>query len=748
MTGRVLVMFCLATCAAAALGASVDASDLQADFAHPPTQWKTRPLWFWNSAPSRQQTQEIMQGSTASGYAGFGILPAYGEQEFMTPEFLERYGEALDTAAALGMRMCLYDEYWFPSGSAGGQLAREYPEALSKRLDMVATEIPGPQSVRLPLPEGRLMAAVAMDVSTLERIDLAACVADGHVAWDAPAGDWRVMLFTCVTDGDHGLVDYLDPEAVKRFVELTYERYYAAFADHFGSTIDSAFFDEPTLGWTQGCRVWTGDFNHRFIERRGYDPALLYPSLWFDIGPETASARNALFGLRTELYSEGFVGTIGRWCREHSIALTGHQDQEEVANPVGLSGDLMKCFEYQDIPGVDEIFSYGRGSRAYKVVSSAACNYDRPLVMVECYGAMQDMPTLMLYREAMDLFAKGINLMVPHAVWYDPGHIIFPPELSYRDPLYGPALPAYNAYVGRLQRMLQPGRHMSDIAVLYPIATLQAVHRFGAGNERDGWLMLPGPSYMDVGEMLSLQVRRDFTYLHPEVLDRRCHVRPGSLHLSNDRNPETYRILILPNMSVINATSAATIREFYDRGGAVIATTRLPDASAEPGRDAEVREAMAAVFGAAAGTASGIAPTEGDSAGDASRAFACATNGRGGRAYLVPSPTVSALQAVLDDALPVPDVRLDHPAPLPGGNLSYLHKVVDGRHVFFFANSSDTEVATTVSVRGRLTLDAWDPHTGRIGPLATDHDGAATRARLVLPPVRSVFWVSRERVTP
>ena len=37
--------------------------------------------------------------------------------------------------------------------------------------------------------------------------------------------------------------------------------------------------------------------------------------------------------------------------------------------------------------------------------------------MTECYGGINDMPVVNLYKEAMDQFAKGINVMVPHAVW-------------------------------------------------------------------------------------------------------------------------------------------------------------------------------------------------------------------------------------------------------------------------------------------------------------------------------------------
>ena len=84
-------------------------------------------------------------------------------------------------------------------------------------------------------------------------MDLTAHVRDNRLTWRAPAGPWQVMLFVCVPDAARGLVDYLDPEAARKFVELTYEKYYQTFPEHFGKTIDSAFYDEPTFhvgrGW-------------------------------------------------------------------------------------------------------------------------------------------------------------------------------------------------------------------------------------------------------------------------------------------------------------------------------------------------------------------------------------------------------------------------------------------------------------------------------------------------------------------
>jgi len=718
--------------------AAADTLNLERDFAQPPAEWKSRPLWFWNAPLDDARTREIMERSMASGYHGFGILPTKEMGiAFMSPEYLARYKCAVDTAARLGQKMCLYDEFWFPSGSAGGLLRQHHPEALGKRLDLVETTVNGPGTAVLDVPPGELMAAVAMNATAFERLDVSTQVHQGRLSWPAPPGTWKVMLFVCVPDGARDLVDYLDPESVKKFVKLTYEHYYRAFPEHFGKTIDSAFYDEPTFHWVEGGRAWTPGFNREFERRFGGSPALLYPALWYDIGPDTASARNQLFGLRAELFATGFIKTLADWCAAHGIELTGHVDQEEIVNPVGLCGDMIKAFEHQPIPGLDQIFAYDRGAPMYKVISSAAVNYGRRRVMTECYGAMQ-LPVPNLYREAMDQFAKGVNLMVPHAVWYSTESITFPPELSYRTEPYASALPAYNDYIGRSQRVLQQGRPVVDVAVLYPIAGLQAAYHFGPGKPYEGGVIPEWADYMAVGERLSLELRQDFTYLHPETLDARCRVEGNTLRLEHPEVHQTYRAILLPGSTAISAANLAKVKQFYDAGGRVIATTRLPDHSAEFGRTSEVLAAIRHVFGTeAASIAPGVKAPGDKSAGR----ITVNRNDRGGAAWFVETPDSAALAAVLAEAIPVPDVGWSAPPQVKGGHLTYLHKQIGGREFFFFANSSDTPVSTPVRLRGSLRLERWNPHTGEIGPQPAEPDGHVSRLTLELPPVSSVFLV-------
>lgn len=719
------------------------------DFHTPMRDYKSIPKWVWNTPLNNITAQTIYEQlkhfRDHDGYSGVMIV-LWGHDKYLTEEYFEKYGLALDIAADLGMSIILWDENGFPTGYAGGAFEAKYPEYTAKRFDMTEIEVAGPSIFKKALPEGKLMGVVAMNTETKDRIDITSFVdSSGQLQYSIPKGHWRIMFFNCVKEGPFQLmggkyrfIDYLESEAVKRFVQLTHQQYFDRFSQYFGTTIRYAFYDEPSFWRIQG-RIWTEGYNQKFEERYGYSPVIYYPALWYDIGSETEAARNALLGFRAELYAMEFVKTLSDWCSEHRIQLTGHMDQEEIVNPVLLSGDLMKVFKYQHIPGVDEIFAYGRGSKAYKIISSAAFNYDKSVVMSETYGAMgEEMPLDVLYKEAMDLYAKGINFMVPHGTWYDNvNDVIFPPELSYRSKKFGSELPEFNRYIGRLSRMMQGGSHISDIGVLYPIAALQAGNRFGEGDAYLGGTIAGEVNYMELGEMLSLKIRRDFTYVHPEVLDEKCFIHGTEIHLCNLNNREQYKVFILPGINIIHWSNMKKLQKFFDNGGKVIAIGQLPYKSAEFGHDEDVVMAVERIFGVNLTIM-----------GSLGKAYHSNTNSTGGKAYYLQVVDTDLIRAALDDALSLQDVSFEDDIDTTGGNFSYIHKFKGDRHIYFFANSSDHLVSTYVRLRGVLVPEIWDPHMGDKSVSEYEHlkkaDDVATRVRLELPSVKSLFIVAEE----
>ena len=588
----------------------VNMDTLYSNFVAPPLEYKPRPLWFWNNTTvtSAGILDQMQKCRDNSGYGGFGILPfgANFSPKYLEESYFTLYGVALKKAKELGMKLRIYDEYGFPSGSAGAsngdgipRFMNKFPDATIKRLDKVEQLITGPKSYSRQIPSGTLMSVVAMDTLTKQCVDLTKSVAGGTITWNVPAGNWRIMIFDCVKDGDPNL-DYLDPDAADKFIGMVHQAYYDRFKEYFGNTIDGVFYDEPTMYRAAG-RIWTPKFNEKFEALYGFSPTLYYPALWYDIGPNTQAARNFLFGFRTELYASGFMKRTQDWCDAHGgITATGHQDNEDMKNPVSISGDIMKCYKYQNIPGIDKISGGAErpAEKYYKLISSAANNWDKPLVMSETYGDMGNLSWDQLYSVAMEQYTKGINMLIPHAVWYNTGNVTFLPELSYRNSLYSAGLPDFTKFIGRLNVLLQnDGRHVADIGVLYPIASLQGSHYLdGPLGFYAGGVSMPEDNYSDLGEMLSTDICRDFTWIHPDILDERCTLAGNTMKLNNAVNFEDYKVIIVPGHKTIRLSNLEKIKQFYDNGGKVIFTGTLPTKSAEFGHDSDVTTIIAQLF--------------------------------------------------------------------------------------------------------------------------------------------------------
>jgi hypothetical protein len=668
---------------------------------------------------------------------------------YLSEEYFRLYRAAIDEGQKDSFPdSMIYDEWEYPAGIVGGQFYSQHPDLMGKSLELADKNFAGPGEADLAVPAGDYVGAVLMNLDTHERTDVSGRRADGNVVrCPLPAGRWKLMVFYLngkfrPASQKGGAVDYLDRDAVATYIGMSYDKYYAHLKDYFGTVIKRTFYDEPSMHLVDG-RMWSPHFNRDFQEKMGYSPMTLYPALWYDIGPETAAARNALFGFHSELYAENYIGQVAKWCADHGIKFAGHQDQEEVPNPVAITGDMMKVFEHQQVPGIDDIYYPGRTLVSYKIVTSAAFDYDWPECIAETFAAYRPQPITptIAMRTILDQAAMGINMVM--------------------DARRTDVDPASDPVIGRLDYMLRGGRHVADIAVLYPIASLQSAYYFAqpvpgerAGDTGftysvEGGVLPPEIDYQDVGELLYRSLRVDYTYLHPEVLVNRCSVAGPTLVLNNRENREEFRVLLLPGGNTLSVGAAKKILEFYRAGGAVIGTSELPTQSAEFGRDREVRDIIEEIFGM---PGENQMTAEARIVPDEVKDFFVHKNAAGGRAYFIPRPDYRILQMALRESDPVRDVdiRTDPTWPLYGGQsyrgaLTYLHKVRGGRDVYFFANTTEQPVDVRVTLRGDKNLAIWNPHTGDRSAAESEKSvmsgQAVTTVHLVLPPVRSAFFV-------
>jgi hypothetical protein len=692
-------------------------------------------------------SEEYMQGA--------GIKPSSEGVAFLSPEYFKIYAKAIESGLKYGNPpIVFYDEVGYPSGMAGGLLYSKYPQHGAKSLEMLEKDVSGPANVQLEVPEnGITLGAVRMDLETKELVDISNRIkASRNLEAKVPKGRFKVMLFYLDPKASlgqgrkSGYVDYLDEEAVKTFIDMVYQSHYDNLKQYFGTVLKITHYDEPALHVTRG-RAWTPRYNEKFSEQYGFDPMKYYPALFYDIGPSTAAVRNLLWGFRTRLFSENYIKQMDDWCREHDIMLSGHLDQEEITNPVPVNGDMMLMFKHQQVPAIDDIWWWGRENRSYKIVSSSAYNWDKPFVMAETYAGWRGpMDQQMVYRIAMDQAAMGTNFQV--------GAL---PRFK---------TPESDRFIGRLSYMLQHGRHVADVAILYPIASLQAAYSFGnwspetggsggmvTGYAREGGYNPPETDYIELGEIIYRGLRQDFTFLHPEVLEGKTVIDRKQLILDNRVNRENYSVLIIPGSRVLSVKTVSKIKAFYEAGGTVIATRILADKSAEEGRDEEVKKTMEEIFGMYSDKP---LTAEFQRRVDEFMVHFINRNQTGGRAYFLPDYTPEMLQAVMKEVIPVWDVNIEEPmwpvniGPSYNGSLTYNHKVKQDRSIYFFANSSDKTVDTHVVLRGSVDVSLWDPMTGKTEPAAEEHskskDGQSiTRIPLRLQAATAIFYVEEPR---
>ncbi len=478
-------------------------SDLHDLFLDPPRAFGILPFWFWNDDLQDEELIRQIHEFYAKGFGGFLLHPRVGLSRrigYLTNEFFRLVRLAVDEAAKLGMKVVLYDEGSYPSGSAAGQVVAANPDHGSRAIIAKQQEISGPATGFWHPNPGRaltdeLLAVVAgreiepgvLDPATLTLLPLQE---PELVRYDLPAGQWRLMAIWHVHSGGtirgvfaeqedgHALApaagDILSPDAVASFIHLTHDRYYAHLADHFGSTVVAMFTDEPMVlgrGAKRGPQAWP--FTPGFLAdaQQGWEEEVTkwLPALWLDCGERTAAFRQQYTDAVHRRLERVFYGAQGQWCAAHGIALTGHPAE---SNDFGA----LRKFQW---PGQDMVWRWvtpgsasalvGLHSCAPKSASSAAALQGSPRNGSEVLGAYGWQLTLDEVKWLLDWhLVRGNNLFFLHAVFYSVrGRRAYEsePDLGLHN-VWWPYFGLIADYLRRLCWLLSDGVEICDVAIL------------------------------------------------------------------------------------------------------------------------------------------------------------------------------------------------------------------------------------------------------------------------------------------
>lgn len=562
------------------------------NFKNPPKDYSIIPLWSWNGTLEPNELKRQIDLMMEKGVYGAFMHARAGIDKGQTPYFSEGWWKAVETAVEYsnkkGFLACLYDEDKWPSGSAGGRtLERNPKEFVKKGLRYDTTRITGTANYNVPSSDALKVFAVQLRGSDRFRASSQRDITDlKGSTFRVPRGDWAILTFTMIEDRDRQ-IDYLDPNAVAAFIDITHEEYFRHFGKYFGNTIPGVFFDEIFFR-PNGNNIlpWTDDLAQTFQKRKGYELLNNLPSLVLE-SENTARVNYDFLDEVSERYYKAWFEQYTSWCEKHNIWVTGHT--EEYLDAYKRQGDYIKTIGSISRPATDnEEFRYGFpryiDSFKLKQVASAAHLHGRKRVGVEAMGGGGYMITPEEYRYGFARFGVcGLNFFIPHLFHYslDTAEAIedWPPSWFFRNPYWKYFKPLAD-YGRRISFMNSQGHHICHVALLNPLAD-----QWIAGYNQDS----DTHYFIEVQDIL-LNSLIDYDIINPDSLVA-ADCTDGKIKLHD----EAYSVLVLPSLNMVTREMAEKIKGFVDNGGVVVALGKIPGILSRP--DEENPVSMSQLFG-------------------------------------------------------------------------------------------------------------------------------------------------------
>jgi hypothetical protein len=680
----------------AAFGAEEGGTSLERRFRELPMEAKqlTGPL-FWVHGDESKERLETYIEKIAEGGNGTFTVESRPHSDWLGEGWFRDLQICLNAAKKNNLSMWIFDEKWWPSQSVAGKVPPQYA---AKRLEVSAMDFEGPRKAGVEGCEGpRFVAALAGRLNADGKIegdtlvDLASHISNGMLAWDVPEGKWKIMKFTHVqapalAQNGQLSVDGASKDCVDWFIETVYQPHYDHFKADFGKTILGFFYDEP-----ETCGDWGTELKP-ILDERKVDWKKAYAAYKFELaGEEQAAAKYQYLEAFAEAWGRTMYGGVTRWCHEHGVKSIGHFMEH-----AGLyyrtefcAGDMMRLQGYSDMGAIDAVFSqFTPGKRVTydaptwqtpKLGSSISHAYGKPddVSMVEIFGARgQNLPYSEMKWWTDHMQVSGVNFMIPHSfnprAPYDTDcpPYFYMGEYEPRWPLYR----VYANYTSRLSLMLTGGRHVCPVALLF---FGQSLHVGRAVTPEDMTSAIQ-------------DAQLDCDWLPYEVFERDAGIKQKDLGLRDER----YQVLVVPPVEAIPYATLKKAKDFFDAGGTVVGYGFLPSKSASLGKGSkEIAELREAIWGKDTKPSTDV----------------CRRSDAGGKAFfLEEKPTPEQLQKVFANAGIAPSLQVLEGDT--GGWLHVLHRVKEGRDVFFICNQNIQGAARKFKFRAAAagSPESWD----------------------------------------
>ena len=558
-------------------------------FKNPTAEYRAAPFWAWNCELTPELLEKEIDYMKQMGFGGCMMHPRVGlATPYLTDEFMELIRVCVEKSRKNEMLAWLYDEDKWPSGYAGGLNTKDVE---SRRKALVLTTIPYDDGTLVTeadkanatdkLPAGKFTLVACFDVlldenaklASYRRISLADEVNEGHDKWFAyleyNADDPRF--------NNQAYCDTLQKGVIENFLRLTHDAYKKKFEKDFGGVIPAIFTDEPQFSTKTplpfarskkgAVLAWTTDFDETFFNAYGVHIADHLPVLlWESPDGEPSRLRYLYHDHVAERFAEAFADTVGKWCEENGLPLTGHlMEEPNLVSQTHAVGDAMRSYRGFQIPGIDMLCDH-RELNTAKQAQSAVHQYGREGLTSELYGVTNWNFDFRGHKLQGDWQAAlGVSVRVPHLFWVSMGGESkrdYPACIGYQSPWYT-EYKYIEDHFARVNTVMTRGKPIVKLGVLHPIES--AWLRYGPNDQTGGVLADMNRRFDELTRWMLVGFH-DFDFI--------CEALLPSLH----RETETgfavgemcYETILVPAMETMRRTTLDALKAFRKKGGEVI----------------------------------------------------------------------------------------------------------------------------------------------------------------------------------
>ncbi len=552
--------------------------------------------WWFGPAIEKPELQRELAQMKAAGIGGVEIATLYPQAlddpstgfhnvPYLSDEYIDDLRYAADEARRLGLRVDVTLGSGWPLGGPHIPVTEAAGEL---RVAMVPVQ-PGDLSVLRPSLEAgerllqaflvpgqaidsNLQNARALANIELPRLQLGVTATQPQTAIFFIASRTGMMVKRPAVGASGFVLDHYDKRATNEHLLTVGDRLLQAFGDKPPHAVFSDSLEDYGSDWTP-------DLLDEFRRRRGYDLTPYLPALIGDDGPSTAAIRHDWGRTLTELADANFLQPMHAWAQQHHTLL---RSQTYGFPPVTLFSN-----RYADLPegeGKATLLMWRQFSDT-RWAASAGHLFGKNVISSETWTwlhspAFRATP-LDLKAEADLHFLQGINQLVGHGWPYSPPTV---PEPGWR--MYAAAalnehnpwfqiMPDLTSYLQRVSYALRLGKPVIDVAVLLPNDDIWASFK---ARVRAGKSATSSAGFDETGSNVSIdESMNDFLdkNIVPQILDAGFDfdfIDADTI----DSLGIPYRMLVLPAVDRIPVDTYRKVLEFARRGGAVIATGRLP----------------------------------------------------------------------------------------------------------------------------------------------------------------------------